>query len=240
MFQSHGQTLSENHQKKTSPSRVNLCKKGPLMLVQFRDPTLSLWQSAMDATIHQAAAQWVPRPDLSGSSREAGILREVANHCASVAEKIPFGELLLQQPAFARFLHLPPPATVHESISYCSTLWKHIAQARLRGDAAEVAKWEAEIDFGSCDPRYAEAVEKYIEYFQLRRQPIPYVSPQGADFAVESIPDDCKIALMGDWGTGQEAARLCWNESKLATPTSSYISAISTTLEPTMRPKIIS
>src|SRR5437870_2361537 len=188
------------------------------MLVQFRDPNLSLWQSAMDATIHQATTRWVPRPDLAGSSREANILREVASHCGAVAEKIPFGELLVRRPAFASFLHLQPPATIHESVSYCSTLWKRIAEARLRGDAAEVAKWEAEKDFGSCDPRYAEAVEKYIEYFKLRRQPIPYIPPQGADFGVEAIPDDCKIALMGDWGTGQEPARIVLERIKGRNP----------------------
>jgi hypothetical protein len=50
------------------------------MLVQFRDPNLSLWQSAMDSTIHQAAETWVPRPDLAAVSKEGMILREVASH----------------------------------------------------------------------------------------------------------------------------------------------------------------
>lgn len=188
------------------------------MLVQFRDPSLSLWQSAMDATVHQASGDWVPRPDLAGSSKEGSILREVASHCAAVAEKIPLGQLLIRQPAFARFLHLPAASSVHETVSYCSSLWRQIAEARLRGDAAELARLEAEKDFGSCDPRYAEAVEKYVEYFKLRRQPIPYISPQGSDFAVEPIANDCKIVLMGDWGTGQEPAKTVLERIKVRDP----------------------
>jgi Calcineurin-like phosphoesterase len=188
------------------------------MLVQFRDPNVSLWQSAMDSTIHQAAATWVPRPDLAAVSTEGMILREVASHCAAVVEKVPLSGLLIHSPAFAEFLHLPRPATVHETVSYCSMLWKQIAEAKLRGDAAEVAKLERETNFGSCDPRYAQAVEKYIEYFKLRRQPIPYISPRGGDFAVEPIADKCKIVLVGDWGTGQEPARTVLERIKVRDP----------------------
>jgi 3',5'-cyclic AMP phosphodiesterase CpdA len=188
------------------------------MLVQFRDPNLSLWQSAMDSTIHQAAATWVPRPDLAAVSKEGMILREVASHCAAVVEKVALSDLLIHPLAFAQFLHLPRPATVHETVSYCSMLWKQIAEARLLGDAAELAKLEREKDFGSCDPRYAQAVEKYIEYFKLRRQPIPYISPRGGDFAVEPIADKCKIALVGDWGTGQEPARTVLERIKIRDP----------------------
>jgi hypothetical protein len=178
------------------------------MLVQFRDPKVSLWQSAMDATIHQAAGTWVARPDLGDPGKDGMLLREVAAHCAALVDNTPLSQLLAHEPAFVRFLHLPRPATVHENVSYCSTLWKKIAEAKLAGNAAEVARLESEKDFGNCDPRYAEAVEKYIEYFKLRRQPIPYAAPQGPDFAVEEIKDNCKIALVGDWGTGQEPAKI--------------------------------
>src|ERR1700686_4267073 len=37
------------------------------LLAQFRDPSLSLWQSAIDETIRDANPSWTLRPSLSGA-----------------------------------------------------------------------------------------------------------------------------------------------------------------------------
>ena len=95
------------------------------MLVQYRDPSLSLWQSAIDETIRDANPGWALRPSLAGSEKgsdkamdkAASILREVARHCAAIAEQLPLDHLLSNEPAFAKLLALPPTNKVKEQLS---------------------------------------------------------------------------------------------------------------------------
>jgi Calcineurin-like phosphoesterase len=179
------------------------------MLAQFRDPSLSLWQSAIDETIRDANPGWTLRPSLAGTDNAGSILREVARHCAAIAGEIPLAHLLSSDPIFAKLLGLPSANTVHEQISYCSALYLSKAKALASGDANELANVEAQLNFGSCDPKYALAVAKYVQYFEARRKPIPYIAPASPDDSVVPIDDEkkCTIALVGDWGTGQQPAK---------------------------------
>jgi hypothetical protein len=184
------------------------------MLVQFRDPRLSLWQSAIDETLHQAQPGWTLRPSMAVDDKAGAILREVARHCEAMTSKLSLDHLLSAEPAFAKFLHLPASSTVHEKVAYCSALYLSKAKALASSEATNLANIQNELKFGDCDPSYGEAVEKYVEYFKLRRQAIPYVAPPPAgdtrftDFAVENIGNTCTVALVGDWGTGQEPAKM--------------------------------
>lgn len=177
------------------------------MLVQFRDPSLSLWQSAIDETIRKHNPAWTLRPSAAVSDEAGSIVREVARYCAAVTGEIPLTHLLSSEPAFAKLLGLAPANTVHEQIAYCSTLYLRKAKALASGNADAIAAIHNQLDFGSCDSKYAEAVTKYVEYFQVRRQPIPYIAPSSNSFSVEQIPPNCTIALVGDWGTGQQPAK---------------------------------
>jgi hypothetical protein len=179
------------------------------MLAQFRDPSLSLWQSAIDETIRDSNPGWTLRPSLALSDKAGSIVREVARHCAAIASEIPLAHLLSSEPAFAKLCGLPPANTVHEQISYCSALYLRKAKALAAGNPKEIADVDSQLDFGSCDPKYAEAVQKYVQYFQVRRKPIPYIAPDSPNASVVPIEDKqkCTIALVGDWGTGQQPAK---------------------------------
>jgi len=177
------------------------------MLVQFRDPSLSLWQSAIDETIRDGSPGWTLRPSFVVSDEAGAILREVARHCAAVVNHLPFDQLLSSEPLFTKLFGLPPANTVHEQISYCSALYLRKAKTLASGNAKEIAEVESQLDFGNCDPKYALAVAKYVNYFEARRRPIPYIPPKSSSFGVEPIAENCTIALVGDWGTGQQPAK---------------------------------
>jgi Calcineurin-like phosphoesterase len=141
-------------------------------------------------------------------NRAGSILREVARHCAAVAEHLPLDHLLSTEPAFAKLLALPQTNKVKEQLSYCSALYLRKAKALASGNAAEIKAVDDQITFGDCDPKYALAVAKYVQYFEARRKPIPYIPAKSDSFSVEPIADKCTIALVGDWGTGQELAKV--------------------------------
>jgi hypothetical protein len=177
------------------------------MIVQFRDPSLSLWQSAIDEAVREANPGWTLRPSMAVDDNGGSIVREVARYCTAVANHLPFDHLLSSEPAFAKMLGLPFVNKVHEQISYCSALYLRQAKAVASGHVEEINEVNSQINFGDCDPKYALAVAKYAQYFKLRRQPIPYIAPTGESFSVEQMPEDATIALVGDWGTGQPAAK---------------------------------
>ena len=64
--------------------------------------------------------------------------------------------------------------------------------------------------FGDCDPKYAEAAAKYAEYFVAQQKQIPYIVYKNlSDFVIDGkLPAKAKVAILGDWGTGQDAAKL--------------------------------
>ncbi|MGH8013474.1 MAG: metallophosphoesterase family protein [Candidatus Binataceae bacterium] len=165
----------------------------------------------MDEVLREASGhklQWQPRNGLDDSGRNGNLLREVTRHCAALFEGLPLAHLLHISTTLERILRLKPPDSVRDTLSYCSTAYLKMADARLRDDAAAIAQLSAELKrFGECDPCYGEALERYIEYFRLHREAIPYRSYTHLSDSVEALPDTCTLAIVGDWGTGQAAAR---------------------------------
>lgn len=177
------------------------------MLVQFRDPSLSLWQSAIDEAIRNDNPGWTFRPSLAVADEAGATLRGVAAHCEALAAHLPIDHIHSLQPTFARLLHLPQSQLVDDQTARESSLFLSLAKAEADNDTVLIRELKAQTDFGNRDPRYLEAVAKYVQYFKLMRQPIPYVAPSHPDDGVEPLADNCKIALVGDWGTGQQPAK---------------------------------
>src|SRR6266498_2370809 len=78
------------------------------------------------------------------------------------------------------------------------------------GDKQAEQNWRAQLGaFGTCDPRYAEAAEEYVKYFKLKGDTVPYKRwTQLNDFIIDwPLPPNARIAILGDWGTGQQDAQ---------------------------------
>ena len=184
----------------------------PKQLKQFRSKQASLWQSAVDRVVAGApaaspaagledAATPVPaRPPQDDPAIQAG------NEIAEIldAGKTP---------------DVPPPpgaaAGFQDTVAFCSRTALRIAEARVKsiftGDSKELKALQEEIGakFGGCDPQWAEVIVEYVKN-RVGSLHIPYrVHNTLDDFVIEGarFPDNAKIAILGDWGTGDDGAR---------------------------------
>lgn len=176
-------------------------------LKQFRDPELSLWQSAVDQVVAErkgaslalgASTDAATRPDSSDQ-----MIREAAEVCEAL-EKGEFSTAELTTDTVT--------LGVGKAVGFCAqTAWK-LGLAKLNawktGDDSEVKSYEAELKakFGLCDVTgWAQCADQYAR-FVITKGRIPYrTHDANNDFVIEDrLPADAKIALISDWGTGQE------------------------------------
>lgn len=150
-------------------------------------PEFSLWQSAVDQTVAtQSAAAERPTVD-----------HPMVQATAAVAAQMQSGEP-------------PKESAIGDVAEYCASIWWEIAKARLRGDTAAEQAWKARLGpFTTCDPRYAEAAEQYVEFFKIKKGVVPYrVWKNLSDFIIDwQVPANARIAIVGDWGTGLPEAK---------------------------------
>ncbi len=178
-------------------------------LKQFRDPQLSLWQSAIDevvATSQAGGAMGIEGGAPQRQDTSNDLIGEVTGFCsaAELGQLVPTG--VPKGPMAAEGLI--------ESARYCSGLALKAAKSLVKfvvtGQAAELERAKTQFQFGDCDPAYAQAVVKYAEFIASGDR-IPYRRFQNlGDFVIDGkLPDKARVALLGDWGTGRpEAKRL--------------------------------
>lgn len=152
-------------------------------LIQFRDPHLSLLQSAVDEVVSRMSASGT-RPDPAHPMVQG-----------AVAE------------AQAATSGAPAPAG---TLAFCASLARQYGLAVLEGRTADANTYHQELTqkMGECDPAWVDTAIKYGE-FLLSKQKIPYRVYQNiGDFVIDGkLPANARIAIVGDWGTGQEAAQ---------------------------------
>ena len=146
-------------------------------LITFRNPALSLWQSALHDVL----------------SRRGKAAHEIPGHPAMRATAAS-GELLVES------------APHHHGLDECAHLFARWAMARFHGDHDESTRLESELRYQDCDPLWVETVAEY-ERSLLRAHHAPYVRHASLDdFILEPLPDRATVALIADWGTGMPDA----------------------------------
>jgi predicted phosphodiesterase len=165
------------------------------ILSQLHHPDFSLWQSAVEQTV----------ANIEGSADQ---LRGDSVHAMIAATNTVASDLKIGvSPA-----HVAQAGGANDSrdwAKYCSSIWWEIAKAQAEGNQQAVQNWQNQLgQFTTCDVRYAQAAEQYVA-FQLKKERIPYkVWHNLSDFIVDwKIPAQARIAIVGDWGTGQADAR---------------------------------
>jgi len=174
------------------------------MIKQFREPRLSLWQSAIDQSVVtadqgvveknvEAGAAFFDRPD----EREP-LVRDTAKFCDALEQGIPEREI---------------EKGVMEVVGRCSNLAFRAAGTLIKNLVMghpfdeNRAKYELTEKFGSCDSRYANAAILYAKFLASGSQ-IPYrLHRELSDFVIEELPKEATIGVLADWGTGQKEAR---------------------------------
>ncbi len=180
---------------------------------QFRGRDASLWQSAVDEVVAKETAGTSPAADLQTTPapvRRPDSSRIEILHADAIAE-------IVDQCKDVPSVALPPPAGgVAETVKYCSTAAFKLAEAKVRAlftkDDTELKQLQESLaPFSSCDPKWAQVLEVYAQSkIDASLRNIPYIRYTSlADFVIDDgrLPDPAKVAIVGDWGTGQNGAR---------------------------------
>jgi len=175
-------------------------------LRQTRNSDLSLWQSAVDEVVAKKTAGGrtqdvgggaaIARPDTSNTMVRAAATDVVAEDSGAPLQPPPT---------------LAPTAAegALDVVKYCSNVARKLAVAIVDGDKAQEAICRAQIGkFTVCDAGWMEPVEKYVA-FKLAQGTIPYRVYTNIDqFVIDGkLPNNAKVAIVGDWGTGQDVAK---------------------------------
>jgi hypothetical protein len=179
-------------------------------LGQFHDPNLSLWQSAVDEVVAQRTgaartesageAAVIQRPDSSDQMVQGAMVDLTAEN--------------LKKP-------LQPPLTAGPAVTegvggfaqFCSNVARQLAWAKIKGDATQVAACQEQFaKFGQCDAGWLEVAEKFAQFqlqIKLANGSVPYRKYHSIDdFVIDGkLTDNAKIGIVGDWGTGEDAAK---------------------------------
>jgi hypothetical protein len=165
-------------------------------LPTFRNPAVSLWQSAINEVLAQQRAN---QPQVLGdeppvpSSQAPIMLQAVA-----AAEAILSGEPV-------------PPAVLGLPIEDCAKLYLQLILAQAQGDDQQVERLKDDIEFSTCDPLWAKCFLEYEKFRLFSIGKIPYRRYQSLDDYILPLtgrdPAAIKIALIADWGTGEGPAR---------------------------------
>lgn len=175
------------------------------MIKQFRNPRLSLWQSAVDEATVSASRTELEKGILAGPAGferpddRDPLVRDAARFCDAL-DKVVSDQALEKGPM--------------EVVGRCSNLAFKAAgtliKNALMGEPFDENKAKRDLTekFGSCDPRYVNAAILYAR-FLAKGSEIPYRRHQKlSDFIIEELPEEGLIGLVADWGTGQREARI--------------------------------
>jgi 3',5'-cyclic AMP phosphodiesterase CpdA len=181
------------------------------MLKSTRHPGLSLWQSAVDEVVVKSEATQNPpagdptppsagRPAIQNQHMVASAAADVA--AAEKGESVP-GAAPTASDAAAR--------GTPDVVKYCSTLARNVLIEALKSDptGASLSKQQLTAQMGVCDPRWVDVILQY-QQFVASRKPVPYIVHQDmSSFVIDGgvLPEKARVVILGDWGTGQSAAR---------------------------------
>lgn len=155
----------------------------------FEDPVISRMQSALSRALPEGAADSEHMRQFVAAARDLDAQRKGLEHKAK--------ESVMRR------------HTRDYKAGSCPEIYIKLALAHLYDRQADLKKLEEEFNFSMCDPRWIEAWEEYLKIYHADSGhfEIPYVRyHEMSDFVFEGFPDDCKVGVLGDWGTGDGIA----------------------------------
>jgi hypothetical protein len=167
----------------------------------FHDQFISVYQSAAEDVARRIQTRSLVS-DPAGAERQIEHARALVNAAAEVSAQ-RLGDSRASPPG-ARGVE----RSILDTARTCARLGLQYLEARVHGNEADAVKIRNELQYGHCDPRWAETLEEYLVYFGpdgTRRQ-IPYVRPSQVGPQIFKIGPQSRIALVGDLGTGTETA----------------------------------
>jgi hypothetical protein len=189
-------------------------------LYTYSDPTLSLWQASA-AEVHQRHASAQSKiaaalnTEITATATKPEVLMSPVHTLGAPlhsGKSIPH-EILdaVEKPV------LDIAAVAEKVISVAADCAKVAAQflwAEMTGNQKMSDLYADELKKSECDPLWAECLTTYLGY-KLSGQPLPYRSNLDPVFPLNA---NTTLAIIGDWGTGDEVAINLLNEIKKLNP----------------------
>jgi|SRR5579863_1488481 len=183
---------------------------------QFRSVSASLWQSAVDEAIARKNAGASPAAGL-GLPAGAGLDLSVMRPDQSDPDIVQANSIARAVDAQEPIPDAPPPspaAGIADTIKFCSSAAFKLAEARVKAfftrDDTELNLLKAQLDtpFSQCDRHWAQVLE-VCAASRMADKTIPYRRhTDPGDFVIaDRLPAKATVALIADWGTGQDGAR---------------------------------
>lgn len=168
----------------------------------YRDPHLSMWQSAASFVVSNTPDALLHRADVR-RQRLATALMAPVHAVHRVAQGV--------KQSGRKFSAVLPDFSALDTVGDCAKLVAQLLWAELIGDDDTVKRLEEELRYSVCNLLgWAECVAQYALY-KASFQSNPY--RKNVDF-VGSISDPTTIAILGDWGTGDAIALNLLNQVK--------------------------
>lgn len=175
-------------------------------LKRVRSQELSLWQSIVSQYVldHQDTV------NVAAGVQENPMVQAVNQHVSNAFTEEYHQELKIPET-------VPLNAPVPDINVYLSELGLSIARAKVRNDETlEEELTKTYRKFSDKDPGFLTCATTYARYFAKYKGILKYNSWQttgNIDYGVISykVPDNAKIAIIGDWGTGMEDASCLLN-----------------------------
>ena len=184
----------------------------------YRDAQISLFQSAVSEVVethsgNQLLSEGGPAIPVR-TTTEDPMLEAVASYADAATKEA--------RPENAA----PETLGILDGAKYCVNLSIKLGEAYgkalVGGDQQEIQRYRDQLDgkFGGCDLKWAEAAKVYANYFVLQGKSIPYRSVKTIADPTIATPLGAKVrlAIVGDWGTGQLAARTVLSQIKDKNP----------------------
>lgn len=159
----------------------------PNSFVTYRNPYASVWQSAMHRVL--AARRATARLDLSASQPE-------------------MSQFTTAFSAFQSNKLVPTVDRMGAPVGHCAKLAAEFVWAEIKRDHARADAIRTELQDGTCDPLWTEALATYLAW-KGSFKPASYVKHSNLSDFVISLPEkpEIVIGLIGDWGTGLDDSR---------------------------------
>jgi 3',5'-cyclic AMP phosphodiesterase CpdA len=172
----------------------------------FRDPLLSLYQSAV-----AEVAEEIEKGPKAGPGRRSMLRRSKTSSLSDTAAQIAEREFKrLTGDVSASPLPRPSPRELSKTgiAQVCAEWGLRYLRSLALGDEKTIEQLKTEFTAGTCDPAWLTTLEAYRSYFgnNGQRKPVPYVRAASAGPKTIEIKANARVALMGDWGTGASPA----------------------------------
>ena len=172
----------------------------------FRDPVLSVFQSATAKFVRdRAAGAAIGSPPSIEAALGGGL--EILDAERACQASLDRGTVSAERWAKSSGQE---GLTRREHASHCANLLLELTKAKVFGDDATANALLDQAKTGKCDPAWADTVYEHAKAYGVLNDPARrvYVEPQPGDARVIPMKPTSRIAIFGDWGTGAGPAQL--------------------------------